>query len=201
MSELQTLLESYEQSTTNFLLKINELSPRPATIPELTLSQLFYLKYLTNGSNNDNIDVVSLPVAFDFGETTETTQRTVTASNSPEINLITTISDRVANLAERLPSSPVANMTVIATDGTSGDKTILTPTSGKALRISSLCLTMASATAITLKKTSTAISGAMNISDLVTDFPQPIGLAIDQTFVVNVGSAIAVNGFVTWWEA
>ncbi|PHJ59594.1 hypothetical protein VF14_08975 [Nostoc linckia z18] len=107
---------------------------------------------------------------------------------------------RLTEIRDRLPASPTTTMTAIATDGTSGDKTILTPTSGKALRISSLCLTLGSATAITLKKTSTAISGVMTISDLVADFPQPVALAVDQAFVINVGSAIAVNGFVTWWE-
>ncbi|RCJ20136.1 hypothetical protein A6S26_05290 [Nostoc sp. ATCC 43529] len=108
---------------------------------------------------------------------------------------------RLAEIRDRLPASPTVSMSAIATDATSGDKTILTPTSGKALRISSLCLVMASATAITLKKASTAMTGAMTVSELVADFPIALALAVDQTFVINVGSAVAVNGFVTWWEA
>ncbi|MBW4675967.1 MAG: hypothetical protein KME52_18670 [Desmonostoc geniculatum HA4340-LM1] len=145
---------------------------------------------LPTGSNAiGNVGVSSLPVAFNTGTASSTTQRVVIASDDALINQLK------ANTSYTTTATPVA------TDGTSGDKTILTPTSGKALRISSLCLVMSSATAITLKKGSTAISGAMTISELVTDFPQPIALAIDQTFAINIGSAIAVNGFVTWWEA
>ncbi len=142
-----------------------------------------------------SVGVTNFPASF------QVSNFPTTQAISGTVSLGTTENTKLTEIRDRLPASPVANITPITTDGTSGDKTILAPTSGKALRISSLCLTMASATAVTLKKSSTAISGVMTISDLVADFPQPIGLAIDQIFVINIGSAVAVNGFITWWEA
>lgn len=150
-----------------------------------------------------SVSVSNFPTSFqvsNFPASFQISNFPGTQAVSGTLNLGATENTKLTEIRDRLPASPTASMSAIATDGTSGDKIILTPTSGKALRISSLCLVMASATAITLKKTSTAMTGAMTVSELVADFPQPVALAVDQTFVINVGSAVAVNGFVTWWE-
>lgn len=90
--------------------------------------------------------------------------------------------------------------TAIATDGNSGDKTILTPTTGRALRISSLYFVSASAVNVTFKAGSTAFTGAMNLSTHAADYSEAIALGVDEAFVINVGSAVALNGYVIWWE-
>ncbi|MCC5618119.1 hypothetical protein LC605_24140, partial [Nostoc sp. CHAB 5836] len=93
-----------------------------------------------------------------------------------------------------------AIITAIATDGTSGDKTILVPNSGKSLRISSLYFISATATSITFKSGSTAISGAMNLSSHAADYTNPIAITTGQNFVINIGSPVAIRGYVVWWE-
>jgi hypothetical protein len=93
-----------------------------------------------------------------------------------------------------------ANRTAIATDGTSGDKVILTPSLGRSLRISSLYFVANSIVGITLKATATAFSGAMQLTSHAADYPKPIALAVDQTFVINISVAVAINGYIIWWE-
>jgi hypothetical protein len=85
----------------------------------------------------------------------------------------------------------------------SGDNTILTPTSGKALRISSLYLVSSTAANITLKAgvvSPISISGSMPITYLAIDPKEPMMLSVNQTFIINLGSAVSVTGFVIWWE-
>lgn len=97
--------------------------------------------------------------------------------------------------------SPItASITAIATDGTSGDKTIIIPTTGKALRISAICIQLPSLAAITIKKGAAAVSGAMSVTTAALEFNPPIGFNINETLVINIGSAVAVNGFATYWE-
>ncbi|MBD1864175.1 MULTISPECIES: hypothetical protein [Trichocoleus] len=81
-----------------------------------------------------------------------------------------------------------------------GDSPIVSPTTGKALRICAISFTAASLVTVTFKGGTTAISGAMQLTDYSEAFNPPLGLAIDQPFRLSLGSAVAVNGFVTWYE-
>lgn len=96
--------------------------------------------------------------------------------------------------------SRTATSTPISISGAGDSSAIVTPSTGKSLRITSLTFTAASLVSVTLKSGTTAISGAMQLTDYSEGFNPPIGLAADQPFRLNLGSAVAVNGFVTWYE-
>lgn len=102
--------------------------------------------------------------------------------------------DVLSSLLSRAATSTVINLSA------AGDASIVTPTAGKALRIASISFTAASLVNITFKSGTTAISGAMQLTDFSEAFNPAIGLATNQPFVLNLGSPIAVNGFVTWYE-
>lgn len=114
-----------------------------------------------------------------------------------------------AVIASNQPRLPVARNTASMSPisfSTSGDQTILTPSSTKALRISAITFTAASLVAIQFKNGTVAqgspvnLSGVMNLSDFSEDFVNPIALPADRSFVINAGSAVSVAGFVAWWE-
>lgn len=135
------------------------------------------------------------------GIATSVTQFTKGAGNVDGNTLRAVLVTNQPRLSTTLPN---ATMTSIATTG-AGDKTLLTPSVGKALRISSITVTAANVVTVQFKQGTVAegqsnLSGAMEISDLVSEFPRTIALVADRSLVVNVGSAIALNGYVTWWE-
>lgn len=113
--QLQQILEEYKQKTIELLVKIIQLNPRPETLPQIPLEVLFYINYLLDsggggggaegnvtivgslpgGDNNiGNVNVLTLPLAYDLGATTTTTTRIVTASDSPEIDLLAAIANK-----------------------------------------------------------------------------------------------------------
>jgi hypothetical protein len=90
----------------------------------------------------------------------------------------------------------------ITTDGTTGDKTIITSSNaGKQIYLSSLYFMGTSQALITLKSGSTALSGQMNITSMASDFPKPLILGVNQNFIINIATVIPINGFAIYWEA
>ncbi len=84
---------------------------------------------------------------------------------------------------------------------TAGDNLIISPSSElKSLRISGLYFVCASAVMITLKSDQIPISGAMSLTDHAVDYFHPLSLEPGKDFVINLATAIAVNGYVTYWE-
>jgi hypothetical protein len=117
------------------------------------------------------------------------TLRTVIASNQP-----------------RLPvARETATMTAIALS-TSGDQTILTPTSTKALRIAAIAFTAGAVVGVQFKNGTVAqgsqvnLSGVMPVSDFSDSFPNPIALPVNRSFVINLAAAVSVQGYISWWE-
>jgi hypothetical protein len=83
----------------------------------------------------------------------------------------------------------------------SGDNTIITPTAGKALRITHLALAAASPVAVIAKLDSTSLTGAMSILSYVdSEKPYLWAGAANEIFKLNLGSAVAVAGFVLYYE-
>lgn len=108
----------------------------------------------------------------------------------------------LANGGTGVVNSSVPKSAVIATDGTTGDKTIITSSNtGKQIYISSLYFMANSQALVTLKSGGTNISGQMNIISFPADFVKPLILGINQNFVINLGTAIAINGIAIYWEA
>lgn len=82
-----------------------------------------------------------------------------------------------------------------------GDRTIITVTATKSLRITSLYYTVDQSVNITLKAgTATALSGAMPILDHAADYSEPLCLPIGQNFVINLSGAANLRGYVIWYE-
>lgn len=101
-------------------------------------------------------------------------------------------------------SQETANMSAVSFS-TSGDQTIITPAANKALRISEICLTAASLVAVRFREGTTVqgqtnLSGAFSVIDYVSSFSRAIALAANKSFVINSASAVAINGYVCWWE-
>lgn len=48
--ELQELLEEYKQKTSDLLIGVNQLKPKPEVLPAVPLEILFYINYLLNGA-------------------------------------------------------------------------------------------------------------------------------------------------------
>jgi hypothetical protein len=106
---------------------------------------------------------------------------------------------RIRSLAETMPGVRTTSITSISISA-SGDNTIITPTTGKALRISSLYFTAATQVNVTLKRGATTISGAMPLTDHAADYVHPISFSVNESLIINIGSAVNVRGYVIWWE-
>lgn len=108
-------------------------------------------------------------------------------------------------LASDQPRRTVS-MAAIALSAVSGDQTILTPTSGKSLQIFNIVLSNPStATAFILKQGTTGqgqtnLTGTITAYDYAGDFAEPLGLAVDRSFVINLPSSGTLRGYVTWRE-
>lgn len=111
------------------------------------------------------------------------TLRAVLPTNQPE-------------LPTRLPTVAMAPINI----SSAGDNTILTPATNKALRISAIAFTAPSLVNVTFKQGSTGLSGAMSVADFVAEFSRELALAQNQPFVINLGSAVALSGYVCWRE-
>lgn len=84
-------------------------------------------------------------------------------------------------------------------ESTSGDRTIISATTGKSIRISSLYFILQGAANVTLKAGATSISGAMSITEHAGDYPQPLPLPSDTAFIINLSAAVTMTGYVIWY--
>lgn len=84
-------------------------------------------------------------------------------------------------------------------ESTSGDRTIISATTGKSIRISSLYFILQGAANVTLKAGATSISGAMSITEHAGDYPQPLPLPSNTAFIINLSAAITMTGYVIWY--
>lgn len=122
------------------------------------------------------------------GNLSANTLRVVLPTNQPRIPIS----------EEDVKMSPIAL-------SASGDQIIITPAAGKALRISDITFTAASLVSVQFKQGTTAqgqttLSGVMPVLDHQNSYSRPLALAVDRSLVINLGSAVAVNGYVCWWE-
>lgn len=91
----------------------------------------------------------------------------------------------------------------VSTTG-SGDKTIVAAVAGKIIRVHRLVVTVASATDLTAKSGSTALSGVLQLGDKGNIvFSQEDGLpwfetALGEAFVINTSAASAMGGFIDY---
>ena len=99
---------------------------------------------------------------------------------------------------------PVQRATVSVSSSGDNSATIAAPGSGKKLVILSYFLVAAGAITVTLKGGATALTGAMPIAangSGIADRDPAIGLfdlAENTAFVINLGSAVAVTGYVSY---
>lgn len=98
------------------------------------------------------------------------------------------------------------SMVPINLSAVSGDQTIFTPTAGKSLQIFNVVLSNSTtATAFILKQGTTGegqlnLTGTITAFDAALDFPEPLGLAINRSFVINLPSSGTLRGYVTLRE-
>ena len=105
-----------------------------------------------------------------------------------------------ANQTLQLAQNPTLLYAAIALT-TSGDNTIVTPTSGKSLRIRHIVLIAASSVAVTLKLGSSSITGALTFLQYGdSEIPHLFAGAANEAFKVNLGSSVVVNGFILYYE-
>jgi hypothetical protein len=102
-------------------------------------------------------------------------------------------------------SQPVT-MTAINLSAVSGDQTIVSPTSNKALRIYNLVLSNPTTLTSFVLKAGTvaqgqvALTSTLSAYDYAGDFSPPLGLPVDRSFVINLPSSGSLTGYVTWRE-
>lgn len=84
-------------------------------------------------------------------------------------------------------------------ESASGDRTIISATTGKSIRISSLYFILQGAANVTLKAGATSISGAMSITEHAADYPQPLPLPTNTAFIINLSAAVTMTGYVIWY--
>jgi hypothetical protein len=86
-------------------------------------------------------------------------------------------------------------------ENTTGAKTIITPTAGKALRIVRVNLSNDAPNALTFSIGSTPLTGAMMLTAMdVQEQPYLWAGAADEVFKITLGSAVQVSGFVLSYE-
>lgn len=102
-------------------------------------------------------------------------------------------------ISESHQSNRVTNTSPIAISA-AGNNTVITPTTGKSLRILAVYFVAASSVAVTLRRGSTSISGTMNLTTHAGDFDYPICCGVDEPFVINLGTAVSCQGYVIWFE-
>ena len=86
----------------------------------------------------------------------------------------------------------------------SGDNVVLTPTAGSALRIVKLAFMCSPANTVTIKQSSSPLSGPMPFGDkgglFIDGDAWPIRFQRDATLTLNLASSGSVVGFVMWYE-
>lgn len=98
------------------------------------------------------------------------------------------------------------SMAAINLNAVSGDQTILTPTSGKSLQIFNIVLNNSTTATSFILKQGTTSQGQTNLTGTVTafdyagDFAEPLGLAVNRSFVINLPNSGTLSGYVTWRE-
>lgn len=123
-----------------------------------------------------------------------TSRGTKTSANSVPVVLA---SDQVRRTVSMVP----INLSAV-----SGDQTIFTPTAGKSLQIFNVVLSNSTtATAFILKQGTTGqgqtnLTGTITAFDAALDFPEPLGLAVDRSFVINLPSSGTLRGYVALRE-
>jgi len=81
----------------------------------------------------------------------------------------------------------------------SGDRTIISATAGKSIRISSLYFIIQGAVSVTLKAGATNISGAMAINEHAADYAEALPLPSNTAFIINLSAATSMTGYVVWY--
>jgi len=148
------------------------------------------------------ISASSLPLPT--GAATAAAQATANTSLASIDSKLATLGTKTAaaslpvTMASDQLSQPVTMSPIILTN-VSGDQTIVTPATGKALRIYSLVLSNPTTlTSFVLKAGNTAISATLQAYDYGQEFPNPLGLATNQAFVINLPTTGTLNGYITW---
>jgi hypothetical protein len=148
------------------------------------------------------VSLATIPLAT--GASTATLQTTANTSLASIDSKLATLGTKTAaaslpvTMASDQLSQPVT-MSPISLSNVSGDQTIVTPATGKALRIYSLVLSNPTTlTSFVLKAGNTAISATLQAYDYGQEFPNPLGLATNQAFVINLPTTGTLNGYITW---
>jgi hypothetical protein len=148
------------------------------------------------------VSLATIPLAT--GASTATLQTTANTSLASIDSKLATLGTKTAaaslpvTMASDQLSQPVTMSPIILTN-VSGDQTLLTPATGKALRIYSLVLSNPTTlTSFVLKAGNTAISATLQAYDYGQEFPNPLGLATNQAFVINLPTTGTLNGYITW---
>lgn len=103
-------------------------------------------------------------------------------------------------LATDQPSRPVS-MQAITLSNVSGDQTIRTPSAGKALQIFSIVLqNPVTLTRFQLRSGTTPLTGELSAYDFSPQWLAPLGLDVDQPFVINLPTTGTLTGYITWRE-
>lgn len=86
----------------------------------------------------------------------------------------------------------------------SGDNVVLSPASGSALRIVKLAFLCSPANTVTIKQSSSPLSGPMPFADkgglFIDGDSWPVRLQRGATLTLNLASSGSVVGFVMWYE-
>lgn len=91
----------------------------------------------------------------------------------------------------------------VVSASSSGDNIVIAGVTGKRISVWALDLVLASSTTVTLKDASTALTGAMTLTQytkpLVAGVPAYWTLGVGDNFVVNLGTGVQVSG-VVWYS-
>ena len=103
----------------------------------------------------------------------------------------------IANFASR-NAAQVADVNI----SSSGDNTIIAASAGNTIRIVKLVLAAQSPVAITLKDGSTAVFGPATLTSVALDNDNcPLILTSGNAFVINLGAAVQVGGYVMYIQS
>lgn len=187
---------------------VNNINSKLPTLGAKTTSQSLSVT-LASDQSALPVSIASIPLATDAATATNQTAGNSSLSNInsklPTLGTKTTENSLPVVLASDQPRRTVS-MTAITLSAVSGDQTILTPTSGKSLQIFNVVLSNSTAaTAFILKQGTTGqgqtnLTGTITAFDAALDFPEPLGLAVNRSFVINLPSSGTLRGYVTWRE-
>lgn len=194
------------QTTTN-----NSLSSINSKLPTLGTKTAAQSLPVTLASDQSAIAVLisSIPLASDAATATNqiNTNSSLSSINNklPALGVKTSENSLPVVIASNQPSRTVS-MSAINLNAVSGDQTILTPTSGKSLQIFNIVLNNSTTATSFILKQGTTSQGQTNLTGTVTafdyagDFAEPLGLAVNRSFVINLPRSGTLSGYVTWRE-